>query len=108
MRGVRAWRAALDHALSLTSWPKANGIRAVALQFSNDPAWSYIPIWLTVHRNVPASLSVLEADIEWIRQELATMQDRDGKFELDAFALELKETYEGTAVFDHGCPQTLR
>jgi len=39
-----------------------------------------------------------------IHAELAPMEDRQGDFRLDAFALSTHESFEGIPVFDHGQP----
>jgi hypothetical protein len=56
------------------------------------------------HKEAAERLRLLDQEIQGLREELAPMQDEQGNFKLDAFALRLSETYQGLPMFDHGYP----
>ena len=56
------------------------------------------------HKEAAERLRLLDQEIQSLREELAPMQDAEGNFRLDAFALRLNERYQGLPVFDHGYP----
>jgi hypothetical protein len=60
------------------------------------------PISLTEYREASALLGEFGRNINAIQAELASMQDANGNFKLDAFAPRINETFEGLPVFDHG------
>ena len=59
------------------------------------------------HRQYELRLHSIDTEISLAKEELATMQDEQGEFRLDAFALRLPETFEGLPVFDFGYPLSL-
>jgi len=93
--------------------PEYEHARAATLEFLKRPTltdwysfWStqpsLPPISLAEYRNASALLSGLDRNMNALHNQLASMQDEQGNFKLDAFALRLNETYEGIPVFDHG------
>ncbi len=68
-------------------------------------SWTAPPISLMEYRDASARMAQLANALNEIRAELAPMQDRNGDFKLDAFALSLQQSYEGLPVFDYGNPQ---
>jgi hypothetical protein len=99
--------------------PEYERARTVTLDFLKRPTitdwYSYWlaqpsrpPITLTDYHDASALLAELDHRITAIHQELAPLEDKQGDFKLDAFALRVHETYDGLAVFDHGLPSALR
>jgi hypothetical protein len=95
--------------------PEQQRTRAATIEFLKRPVitdwygywsgqWTAPPISVTEYQQATALLSETDNNINWMREELASMQDKDGHFKLDAFALKLNETYEGLPAFDHGSP----
>jgi hypothetical protein len=87
--------------------------RDAAMEFLRRPiatdAYSYLgtpwpspPISLAQYKEAGARLAELVRTINALHAELAPMQDKNGNFKLDAFALKLNESFEGLPVFDHG------
>jgi hypothetical protein len=73
-----------------------------------DRAWA-VPrpspvLSVAEHKEAAERLRLLDQEIQGLREELAPMQDEEGDFRLDAFALRLSERYQGLLVFDHGYP----
>lgn len=64
--------------------------------------WPSPPISLADYRQASSTMTDLYNKLQAVRDELATMQDADGQFQLDAFALRLNEIYDGLPVYDHG------
>jgi hypothetical protein len=60
------------------------------------------PITLTQYKDAGAALGELGKTINSIHAELATMQNQQGEFKLDAFALSTHDSFGGLPVFDHG------
>ena len=56
----------------------------------------------TDYREVRADQHQLERNILAIREEMGPMQNSSGQFVLDALALQLQESVDGLAVYDHG------
>jgi hypothetical protein len=50
------------------------------------------------------NLEEVDGRIQAVRQEMAGMLDGRGNFKVDAFALQLNESYQGSQVFDFGFP----
>jgi hypothetical protein len=73
-----------------------------------DRAWAVprpTPVMsVAEHKAAAERLRLLDQEIQGLREELAPMQDAEGNFRLDAFALRLNERYQGLPVFDHGYP----
>ncbi len=67
--------------------------------------WDAPPISLSEHREASALLGEINENINAITGELASLQDENGSFKVDAFALRRNEFYEGLPVFDHGSAQ---
>jgi hypothetical protein len=51
------------------------------------------------------NLQDLDTRIGEIRQEMAGLLDKRGNFQVDAFALDMNQVYQGSPVFDFGFPQ---
>ena len=60
------------------------------------------PITLPEYREASSRLAELNHALNAIRAELAPMQDHSGNFQLDAFALNLHQSYQGLEVFNYG------
>jgi len=69
--------------------------------------WQAPPISLKEYREASSLLGEFGRNINAIQAELASMQDAQGNFKLDAFALRVNETFEGVPVFDHGSTEGL-
>jgi hypothetical protein len=67
--------------------------------------WAAPPISLPEYREANSRLGELNQKVDAIRTELASMQDDQGNFRLDVFALKLKESFEGLPVVDYGLSQ---
>ena len=59
----------------------------------------------TEYQQAKARLSEVDRNISLVTRELAPLQDKQGNFQVDAFALGMNETVEGLPVFDYGSPQ---
>jgi hypothetical protein len=59
-------------------------------------------ITLGQYKDAGSALGELGRTINAIHAELATMQNQQGEFKLDAFALSTHESFEGLPVFDYG------
>jgi len=64
--------------------------------------WAEPPISLSEYREANGRLGELNQKVDAIRTELAAMQDEEGNFRLDVFALKLKESFDGLPVLDYG------
>lgn len=64
--------------------------------------WTGPALSLAEYRNAEATLLVIQRKMAAISDELATMQDTLGEFEVDAFALKCDESFEGLPVYDYG------
>ena len=51
------------------------------------------------------NLQDLDTRIAEIRQEMASLLDKRGNYRVEAFALDMKQVYQGSPVFDFGFPQ---
>ncbi len=67
--------------------------------------WPTPPISLSEFREANAVLGELNQKVDAIRTELTSMQDEQGNFKLDVFALKLNETFERLPVLDYGLAQ---
>ena len=64
--------------------------------------WPSPPISLAEYKEASARLAELVHTINALHAELAPMQDKNGNFKVDVFALKSNESFEGLPVFDHG------
>jgi len=67
-----------------------------------DNNWGYNPISWDDQLAAVTRLQEVARNIASTRHQLVYLQDEQGNFTLDAFALRLNERYEGLPVFDHG------
>jgi hypothetical protein len=65
-------------------------------------SWPSPPISLAQYKEASARLAELVRTINALHAELAPLQDKNGNFKVDAFALKVNESVEGLPVFDHG------
>ncbi len=70
--------------------------------------WQAPPISMTEYREAGAILGEVGRSVNAVRAELGSMQDAQGNFRVDAFALKLNESFEGLPVFDHGAAAAFR
>jgi hypothetical protein len=68
-------------------------------------AWPAPPISAAEYHDGNVRLAKLTKTFDALRSEVGPMQDAQGDFVVDAFALNLHQTFEGLPVFDHGQPQ---
>lgn len=68
-------------------------------------AWPAPPITAAEYHEGKLRLGKLTKASDALRAEIGSMQDGKGDFIVDAFALNLHQTFEGLPVFDHGQPQ---
>ena len=64
--------------------------------------WSGSAQSVAEYRDAEATLSAIYQRTAAISNELATMQNTPGEFEVDAFALKCDEFFEGLPVYDYG------
>ncbi len=70
--------------------------------------WQAPPISASEHREASAILGDLKKTVSRMREEMHAMQDEQGNFKVDAFALRVNEWQQGLPVFDHGSIEQFR
>jgi hypothetical protein len=68
--------------------------------------WTAPPISVSEYNQGTARLAELDQKITSLHAQLAAMQDANGNFRLDAFALKLNQAFDGLPVYDHGAVYT--
>lgn len=64
--------------------------------------WTAAPISVAEYNQATARLAQIDHKITSLHEELAPMQDANGNFKVDAFALNLQQIYNALPVYDHG------
>ena len=68
--------------------------------------WPSPPITLTEYKDAKARAVDLHKRVNALRAQVEPMQDQNGSFKVDAFALDQHKSFEGLPVFDYGQPQS--
>ena len=95
--------------------PKLESARPPILAVTKLPAYSntyrvYYGLYRTYSpdydriQQAKVQLAELDHRIQAAREELAVLQDKQGRLKVDAFSLQLDEAYQGMPVFDFGFP----